>query len=61
MDRASHRAFVKKLEARAGQPPDMLDLRKDHAMDVVFAVTFGRDFNYIEQGDVLIVVVVVVD
>lgn len=45
--------LLKKLEARAGQPTDMSDLLKDYATDAVFAVTFGRDFNYIEQGDVL--------
>ncbi|KAH7007047.1 cytochrome P450 [Ilyonectria destructans] len=45
--------LLKNLEARARQPTDMSDLLKDYAMDAVFAVTFGRDFNYIEQGDVL--------
>lgn len=31
----------------------MSSVLKDYAMDAVLAVTFRRDFNYIEKGDVL--------
>ncbi|CAG9945194.1 unnamed protein product [Clonostachys rosea f. rosea IK726] len=45
--------LVRKLRRQAGQPVDIACLLKDYAMDAVFAVTFGRDFNYVEEGDVL--------
>lgn len=32
---------------------DLGKVMKDYAMDAVFALTFGRDFNYLESGDVL--------
>ncbi|KAM5343361.1 hypothetical protein ACJ41O_011898 [Fusarium nematophilum] len=41
------------LTDKAGEPIEMSGVLKDYAMDAVFAVTFGRDFNYIEKGDVL--------
>lgn len=42
-----------KLHRQAGEPIEISSILKDYAMDAVFAVTFGRDFNYIENGDVL--------
>ncbi|VUC23387.1 unnamed protein product [Clonostachys rosea] len=42
-----------KLHKLAGQSVDISAVLKDFAMDSVFAVTFGRDFNYVEEGDVL--------
>lgn len=45
--------LIRYLEKREGQLVDMAVLFKDYAMDAVFSVTFGRDFNYIEKGDVL--------
>ncbi|KAL2698198.1 hypothetical protein AAEP93_010908 [Penicillium crustosum] len=45
--------LVSKLHRQAGEPIEMSSVLKDYAMDAVFAVTFGRDFNYIEKGDIL--------
>ncbi|OQE05135.1 hypothetical protein PENVUL_c027G06738 [Penicillium vulpinum] len=45
--------LLNKLHREAGEPIDVSNVLKDYAMDAVFAVTFGRDFNYIEKGDVL--------
>ncbi|KAJ5382629.1 Cytochrome P450 [Penicillium concentricum] len=45
--------LLSKLHRQAGEPIEMSSVLKDYAMDAVFAVTFGRDFNYIEKGDVL--------
>lgn len=45
--------LLSKLHRQAGEPMDMSNVTKDYAMDAIFAVTFGRDFNFIEKGDVL--------
>ncbi|KAK7424579.1 hypothetical protein QQZ08_008589 [Neonectria magnoliae] len=45
--------LLNKFHLQAGKPIDIAGILKDYAMDAVFAVTFGRDFNYIEKGDVL--------
>lgn len=47
--------FLQYLEKQAqdGQAIDLAEPLKNYAMDAVFSVTFGRDFNYIEKGDVL--------
>lgn len=45
--------LLNKLRLQVGKPVDISGALKDYAMDAVFAVTFGRDFNYIEKGDVL--------
>lgn len=45
--------LLSKLQRQAGKPIEMSSVLKDYAMDAIFAVTFGRDFNYIEKGDVL--------
>ncbi|KAF4767582.1 hypothetical protein HAV15_009338 [Penicillium sp. str.  len=42
-----------KLHRQAGEPIKMPSVLKDYAMDAVLAVTFRRDFNYIEKCDVL--------
>lgn len=45
--------LLNKLHRQAGEPIDMSSVTKDYAMDAIFAVTFGRDFDFIEKGDVL--------
>ncbi|KAJ5193166.1 Cytochrome P450 [Penicillium cf. viridicatum] len=45
--------LLSKLHLQAGEPIEMSSVLKGYAMDTVFAVTFRRDFNYIEKGDIL--------
>ncbi len=47
--------LVKLLDGFAddGRVWDLGKVVKDYAMDAVFAITFGRDFNYLEGVDVL--------
>lgn len=47
--------LLRMLETQAtqNQVVDMSVLLKNYAMDAVFALTFGRDFNYLEKGDIL--------
>lgn len=47
--------LIEKLEVKASAQEivDMAVVFKDYTMDAIFALTFGKDFNYLEKGDTL--------